>query len=60
MLTAMNDTSDASPTAVSSELDEAMADLFDLDVRVGHAAEDPRQGCSVDCTDDGCTSATKC
>jgi hypothetical protein len=60
MLAGMDDASDIGPTAVLSELDKAMADLFDLDVRVGPAAEDLANECSADCTNDGCTAATKC
>jgi hypothetical protein len=60
MLTGMDDLSDAVPTEVSSELDPVLADLFDLDVRVGPAEEDLANGCSADCTNDGCTADTKC
>jgi hypothetical protein len=60
MLTGMNDASDPAIAALLPELDEALADLFDLDVRVGPAAEDLQKACSADCTNDGCTSATKC
>jgi hypothetical protein len=56
----MDDLSDAVPTEVSSELDPVLADLFDLDVRVGPAEEDLANGCSADCTNDGCTADTKC
>jgi hypothetical protein len=42
------------------ELDDAVADLFDLDVRVEPGAEELPDGCSADCTNDGCTAATKC
>jgi hypothetical protein len=56
----MNESPDAQQTELMTELDAATADLFDLDVQVGPATEDLPKGCSPNCTDDGCSSPTKC
>ena len=51
----------AGPAAAHApELDGAVADLFDLDVRVEDPEEEDPPACSGDCTNDGCTAATKC
>jgi hypothetical protein len=42
-----------------SELDAAIADLFDLDMRFGPVAEDLPAQCSADCTSDGCSRPTR-
>jgi hypothetical protein len=47
-------------TARMPEFDDAVADLFDLDVRLDEPDRDPPTTCSADCTNDGCTAATKC
>jgi len=42
------------------ELDEILADVFSLDVRVEPSAENMPQTCSANCTNDGCTGPTTC
>ncbi|MCD0449107.1 hypothetical protein LO762_07880 [Actinocorallia sp. API 0066] len=56
----MSDITDASPEGAFPDFDQATADLFRLDLRVGEPDEDLPNTCSADCTNDGCTSDTKC
>lgn len=61
MVWAMSAVSDLGLAAAQvPELDDAVADLFDLDVRMHDSAQDELGACSADCTNDGCTAATKC
>ena len=56
----MSDITETGPAGVSSDFEQATADLFRLDLRIGPAEEDLPDTCSADCTNDGCTSDTKC
>jgi hypothetical protein len=58
----MDNRGDADPSGVLTvfdDLDQATADLFDLDMRVGPAAGDLPSLCSADCTSDGCSRPTR-
>lgn len=47
----------ATPVAA---LDDAIADLFALDLQIAVTAEQPLGRCSAECTNDGCTRPSKC
>jgi len=50
----------ATTYSLNADRDAVLADPFDLDVQVDDGPETPSSGCSGDCTNDGCTSPSKC
>jgi hypothetical protein len=56
----MNNTPGANGAVLNRELDEATANLFDLDLRVEPGEQDLPSTCSGNCTNNGCTGVTTC
>lgn len=56
----MNHTRSAGGAVTLADFDQTTANLFDPDLRLEPDLRDIPQGCSAQCTNDGCTAASTC